>query len=305
MNTAPASAPIPVKKMGKFRASYLLTVEGFELIKKDKHIFLFPLLSLLANLTFLVIFFVGYFLITGSFDPEKAERTSDFGYYGYIITFFFYLIGAFILAFFDAGLTLVVDARINGRSMTFEEGMDGAKAHIQKIFIWSLVSATVGIILKIISDKSKWVGKLVAALLHASWGIVTFFIVPALMLEEGKVSDAIKSSANTFKKTWGETIIINFSTGLFLGVLTLLTIIVFAIGIFVVAPFVPAVLVIPALILVAVLIGLFLLGLGIFSHAVDSVLRVVLFEYSKTGRLPDSFAPELILGMLKKQEAGK
>jgi hypothetical protein len=207
----------PVKKMGKLRASYLLTIEGLELLKKDKQVLLFPVFSMLANIAVVIFFCILYWIFSGETGSiMHADASQDFSSLGYVVLLVLYLATAFVATFFQAGLTAIVDARINGKSLTFQEGMNIAKAHAEKIFLWSLVSATVGVILGLISERSKWLGKLVAFFLSATWGIITFFIVPALILEEGNVSDSIKSSAGTFKKTWGETIIINFGAGLFL-----------------------------------------------------------------------------------------
>lgn len=297
-----ASAPLPPQKMGKLRASYLLTIEGLELLKKDKQVLLFPVLSALASIAILAAFCLLYWIWsseTGSIMHEDSSR--ELGAYGYVILLIIYLLLAFTAAFFQAGLTVVVDARINGKSMTFREGVKTVSAESDKIFIWALLSATVGVVLGFISDRAKWLGRLVAFFFGAAWGIVTFFIIPALILEKGKVSDAIKSSADTFKKTWGETIIINFSAGLFLSLVALLAIILAGLGVWGVL-FLPALLALPLVFIFVVSLALFLVGVCVLSSALNSIFRVVLYEYAKSGRIADTFAPELILGALKKKE---
>ncbi len=277
--------------MGKFRASYLLTIEGLELLKKDKQVLLFPIFSMVASIALLAIFCISYWLLGGNFHSIN-----------YGILLLFYLMSAFTVTFFQAGLTVAVDARINGRSMTFKEGMKAASAHAEKIFLWSLVSATVGVVLGLISNLSKWLGKLVAFFLSASWGIITFFIVPALVLEEGNVSGAIKSSADTFKKTWGETLIMNFSAGLFLFIIGFSGILFLALLAFLLAMFLPAAFILPISLIFLTLIIIFFLGICILFSAINSIFRVVLYEYAKTGRIADTFTPELILASLKKKE---
>lgn len=291
---ASVSSSLPAKKMGKLRASYLLTIEGLELLKKDKQVLLFPIFSAFASIALLSVFCILYRLLDGGFFTNGTENTSsDFGSVGYGTILLLYLTISFVTTFFHAGLTAVVGARINGRSMPFRDGVSTAKAHAEKIFLWSLVAATVGVVLALISDLSKWLGKIVAFFLSASWGIITFFIVPALILEEGNVSDAIKSSAGTFKKTWGETLVINFSASLFLTLVAFLGIVLSVLLIV----FLP-----PLLFILLPLLIIFLIGIAVLSSAINSIFRVVLYEYAKAGHVADTFAPELILGAIKKKE---
>lgn len=295
----PASSP---KKMGKLRASYLLATEGFELLKKDKHILLFPVFSALACVALFLIPCLLYWFSDGAFDLKEAESASyKISSTGYAVILVFYLVLFFVTTYFQAGLMAVVHARINGRGMTFQEGMSVAKTHAEKIFLWSLVSATVGVVLGFISDRSKWFGKIISFFLRASWGIATFFIVPVLILEEGNISDSIKSSAETFKKTWGETIFVNFGTGLFFVLIAFLGL--FISGSLMALDFVvfPEIIAIPIFLILLTVLIFFLIGIAIVSSAINSVFRVVLYEYAKSGHIADTFAPELILGALKKK----
>lgn len=302
----PTSIPAPIlppKKMGKLRASYLLTIEGLELLKKDKQVLLFPVFSALASTVLMVVFCILYLVLGGEFQTNGTENSSqNLGSAWYGVLLLTYLFLAFITTFFQAGLTVVVDARINGKSMTFKEGMLAAKSHTEKIFLWSLLSATIGVILSFISERAQWLGKLVAVFLSATWGIITFFIVPALVLEEGDVSGAIKSSAATFKKTWGETLIINFSTGLFLTLVAFVGIIIFVLVAVLGATFLPTLLAAPFFLFLFIPFVVFIVGICVFASTINSVLRVVLYEYAKTGHMSDTFTPELILGTLKKKD---
>lgn len=294
----PTSAPLPPKKMGRWRASYLLTIEGLELLKKDKQVLLFPILSGLASFGIILLFCVLGFLFGGFGGAE--EGVADNTGIGYGIALLLYLGLAFVATFFQAGLTAIVDARINGRSMSFQEGVGVASAHAEKIFIWSVIAATVGVILGFISSRSKWLGKLVSFFLSAAWGIITFFIVPALILEEESLPNAIKSSANTFKKTWGETLIMNFSAGLFLGLVAFLGILFTGLLMTLAIVFLAKSAAIAIFFLLLFLLILFLVGISVVSSAINSIFRVVLYEYAKSGHIADTFAPELILGALKK-----
>ena len=113
--------------------------------------------------------------------------------------------------------------------------MNGAANNFNKIFIWSVISATVGVILRIIADKSKLIGKVVASLFGAAWNILTYFSLPSLVIGNTSIKDSFKESAAMIRKTWGETIIVNFGAGLFFALLAVLLTALF-IGIVVIFP---------------------------------------------------------------------
>ncbi len=79
---------------------------------------------------------------------------------------------------------------------------------------WALVSATVGLILKIIESYNKKIGGIVASLLGAAWTIVTFLAIPVLVVDNKGPIDSLKESASLLKKTWGKQLAGNFSFGL-------------------------------------------------------------------------------------------
>jgi len=62
-------------------------------------------------------------------------------------------------------------------------------------------------------------GVIVAALGGMAWNIITFLVIPVLVVEGVGPIKAIKRSAGLLKKTWGEQIIGNAGIGLVFGLL--------------------------------------------------------------------------------------
>ena len=144
-----------------------------------------------------------------------------------------------------------------------------------------------GVVLQIISDKSKLVGKLVVGLLGAAWGILTYFSLPSLIIGKTSVADSFKQSASVIRKTWGETIIINLGVGLFFGLLVFLAL-ALMIGVIILAPTFPVV------ISMLLLFVIFIVLITIISSSLGAIFKLALFEYATTGKIPDGFSRELI-----------
>jgi hypothetical protein len=241
----------------------------------DKKLLVFPalsgIISLIVLATFLVPLIVGRFL--GSL-------------FFYAALFAFYLVSYFVVIFFNTALVSCVHARLQGREMPVGEGISTALAHFTSILGWALVSATVGIVLHLLRERGGIFGKIASALAGGVWGLVTFFVVPVLVLEDKGVFDAIRESAYLIRKTWGESIIgsgsiflVFFIIGVagFLGVLATLlfgSFMVFGI----------------ALVLFIVLI----IVLAVVAAAMQGIFVTALYSYARTGTVPSAFRQDLI-----------
>jgi hypothetical protein len=301
--TTTQQSPVPAKKLGKFSASFLMAKECWRLLMKDKEVLLFPIVSSATLILLLAALISSLWLIMGPEalsalleSPEEELNQGAEAIY-YVVLFVFYLVSAFVTTFFNVGLTAVVYARIKGGDFSFMDGINSALNIIGKIFTWSIITATVGVILQLISNRSKWVGKFVASLLGGAWNILTFFIAPTLLLDKVSVKDSIKNSGLIFKKTWGETLITGFSLGIFNVFLFMAVVLTFAVLGSVIAALELGVI---AFIIFAILFLLSLLMLSVISTTLRAIYRVVLYEYAKDGILASGFTPELIYGSVKK-----
>ena len=296
--------PIPAVsaiKMGRFRASYLLVVESFELLRKDKEVIFFPILSTIFNLIVfaaLALFFYTTLYFSGVESKNMEDPEGGFAVVNYIFIFLVYLASIFITTFFNAGLVSIVLARINGQDLSFSDGIKNSLRNIWKIFAWSLIAATLGLIMKIIFDRSRLLGRIVISILGATWGVLTFFIVPVLVSENKSALASIKESSITFKRVWGETLIMNFSMGLFFGIVYLLGFVA-CFAIFIATLFLGNFYVI---LMAAFLAIIFFVVTAVISSTLNAIFKVVLYEYARYGRMPANFTPKLILNAIKKKD---
>lgn len=291
VNVVPVAPPVNMK-IGKFKASKTIVKESWAVLKQDKEIVWFPIISSLITLAvFIVIGAIYFFLIlSGDISSLEGENTeSGNNLIAYAMMFAYYLVTFFIVNFFQAGLLIVVQGRFSGQDLSFNDGMRGATDNIRKIFLWSVVGATVGVVLQVISDKLKFTGKIIAWFFGAAWGILTYFSLPALIIGNLGIKDSFKESASIIRKTWGETIIINFGVGLFFTMLTLLLLAIF-IGINVILSS------LPVLIITGVMFFLLLIVLSIISSTLNVIFKLVLFNYALNGQIPAGFSQNIVQG---------
>lgn len=284
--TLPTPAPV---KLGKFAASYRLTQESWNILKQDKEVMWFPILSALTSLVVLIACAAIFFFTAMGGDIYALENSMDgeAQRWGYLGVFVYYIIMFFITNYFLAGIYTIVHGRFNGQDVSFTEGIQGANKNIDKIFIWSLISATVGLVLRIISDKSEMAGRIIAAVFGAVWGILTYFSLPSLVIGQKSIKESFKESAALIRKTWGEAFILHVGIGLFFTVLLFLGT-ALALGIVFLVPL--PVVFIP----VGVFFVLFVVGLIVVSSTLGAIFKLALYEYALTGKVPAGFSQELI-----------
>ncbi|MES3005182.1 MAG: DUF6159 family protein [Patescibacteria group bacterium] len=290
----PQTPPI---KIGKFKASKMIFKESWNILKQNKELLWFPVFSGIASLLALVVMVALFFFVVMQGDINAFNNISDVG--GEVLTyttlFVYYVVMFFIANYFMAGVYIIVQGQFNGQNLSLSEGISGANRNIGKIFVWSVISATVGVVLRFISDKSKWLGQLVVWLLGAAWAIMTYFSLPSLVIGQRSVGESFKESAALIRKTWGETIIISFGVGLYFMALVLGIIAVCGIIIILVPVF-------EMVILVGILFVVAMVGISVVSSTLSSIFKLAIYQYALTGTVPTGFSPDLIKGAIK---AGK
>lgn len=306
---APATAKAPaamsreaasgaVKEMGKFKASWRLFTQSLGLLKKDKEVMWFPVLSAIS-VTVVSAAFVVTLMFSGFVSEQGGEWviTNEVGFYS--LLFVLYVVVYFLVTFFRIGLTAIVFERINGGDIGFKTGFARAAAISGKIFVWSLLAGTVGVVLQFLSNRSKGLGKIVAWLLGAAWNIVTMFIAPTLLLDNVSVWGSVKNSAAVFKQTWGETIIMNVSLYAISQLVFIFYVVIYVLGLAVL--FSAGAGVITLIIATAVLLVAVVLTSIVFTSLTE-IFKVALYSYARFGIIAEDFSPELIVGAIREDK---
>jgi hypothetical protein len=205
--------------MDKIHRSWALVKASWSVLKADKELALFPIVSGILVAIATAIIAGGFMVVTGEGAREVADRFDDSSNQswslGDVVTLFLiYFVSVLIATFFNAALIGATLKRLRGGDPTFRDGLRMASARIGPILGYSAIAATVGLVLQSIRGKSNAVGDLAAGVLGIAWGVGTFLVVPVLVAEDVGPAEAIKRSGSLLKKTWGEQLAGNVSLGL-------------------------------------------------------------------------------------------
>lgn len=189
-------------------------------INSNRSLLLFPVFSVVSLVLVLATFFGGTFFFIGD-ELEVLFNDEQYGnLVGYGLVFLYYLINFFVIVFFNSALIHCAVKILNGEETSLQEGMSFAWSRVDKIFAWSVLSATVGTLLQALQNAGK-IGEIAASLIGIAWSILTFFVVPVLIYEDKGVIESVKESGRLMKQKWGESLAANVSFGVFhfLGIL--------------------------------------------------------------------------------------
>jgi len=130
--------------MRKIARTWSLMSDCWQVLKQDKGLLLFPLLSGICCIALVASFAIPLYT-TGHMQPpgEGATRAQQVGYYG--VLFLFYLCNYFVVIFFNAGIVACAAVRMTGGHPTVGDGFRAAAARRPVIAGWALVSATGGL----------------------------------------------------------------------------------------------------------------------------------------------------------------
>lgn len=276
--------------VGRIKAGWILFKETWRFLWLDKEMLWVPVIAVLMELFFFGLF-IGVIVMT---NMGSNGLVSDDSPIWYLIMFLVYVVMAFIAAFSQAIITHIVYVRARGGDASLGQGLRKAMSHWFTLLLWSTITATVGIVLRTISERSQLLGKIVTALLGAAWGILTYFVVPAMVIDNKNAFQSIGKSGQVFKQTWGETLVSNISYGLVLGLANVVAIIsFFGLCIFAVIIEMPFL-----AIFFLIMMVVWLILMALVSSTLSGVIKTLLYIYASEGAVPENFNRELIEKML-------
>lgn len=187
---------------------WTIAMSSFKVLKENKQLIIFPVLSCVSMTLILVSFAVILFGASG-WDLDNLPEFGRAGVYG--ILFLFYLVNYCIVVFFNMALIHCSKLYFEGEEASVKAGIDFSISRLGAIFSWSLLAATVGTILKVVQENAGTVGRIVVGLIGMAWSVVTFFVVPVIAYENVGPFKALERSTQIIKEKWGEGMGAGFS----------------------------------------------------------------------------------------------
>lgn len=269
----------------KFSNSWNLVKASWEVLRQDKELLIFPILSTIAVIVVTLSFILPILFVETAL---HSIREADFIHY--LIGFIFYFIQYFIIIFCNTALVGAAIIRLRGGNPTVGDGFRIAGSRVLTILGYAFIAATIGIILRSISERSGLLGKIVVSILSMAWNMATFLVIPVYVVENVGPVESIKRSMQLLKKTWGEQIIGNISIGFAFGIIMVALIIAMIFSIAAIAGTASTAL----LILVISGFVLAFILLALLSSTLGSIYEAAVYIYASEGKVSGFFEDGLV-----------
>ncbi len=273
--------------MDKLRNSWELVKASFRVLSADKELLVFPIVSAMGTLIVTLTFALPMFL-SGLMDSLFSEKIQIAGF---VVIFLFYIVQYTVIFFANTALVGAAVVRLRGGNPTVGQGFQIAFSRLLNIVGYAIIAATVGMLLRAISERSRGLGRMAISLIGFAWNIATFLVVPVLAVEGVGPIDAIKRSVYLLRKTWGEQIAGNIGIGTVFGLISFGIVIlgmVFAGIAFIVLESAALAMAMIVLMVIALIL------VGLINSTLSGIYAAAVYQYAETGHTGGFFDDSVV-----------
>src|ERR1043166_6989110 len=162
----------------RLKRTWRLIKASTRVLNADGELLVLPILSGIATL--LIGGAMGWQAMTTNTTHTGADGEVIATPELYVWLFAFYIVMYFVVIFFNTALVGAAIERLDGGDPTIRSGLALAIRRIIPILGYAVVSATVGIVLRVIGERGGLIGRLVAGAVGIAWTVATFLVVAGL-----------------------------------------------------------------------------------------------------------------------------
>lgn len=302
--------------MGRIKRSRELFKRTLSVIRKNKKLLLFPIVTFFLSLVIYAFFITPVALWNTGYSYSDVHhwkalgerwliidgesKNSDVRPVGYILIIGLYMGSMFLATFFNVAFYNEILNALNGNRVSITRGFKFAFSRIIPILIWSLFTGIIGWFIKLLEEKFGVIGRWVMRFIGITWSIASVFAVPVIIREQKSLNPLkyLRTSGCLLKKTWGESLA-GFVGIRFIGGLSILISILIGFPISFVTLTIGAVLLDTNKMMGILLLagGTFVLFFSLFFvnyilSVANHIYRCALYIYAVEGVIPEPFTQE-------------
>ena len=198
--------------MGRIRRGFRLAALSWRVLRDQPSLLVVPLVATVVQVTTAVTYILGV-----------GEHRLGSGSTSAVVVKFFplYFAVSLISAFASAVVVTAANARMSGEPVCLAYAVRRSLAVLPQLIGWSLLSATVGTLLRVIESRVPLAARIITAIAGIVWSLATFLAIPVVVLEKRQPIDAVRRSGKMFRARWGEALVSDGVCGLMVFVVTL------------------------------------------------------------------------------------
>jgi len=278
---------------------------------------IYPIISGIASTIFVAmfmvpLFFAGYFdrMFDGILQTD-AMRTTSTTYAGsdpgsvyaaitpdflpwqtWVVMLALGLVLNIVTNFCNAAFTAATLIRMSGGQVTVGEAFGVAAARFPAIIGYSMIGATVGLVIRMIEERIGLLGRIIGLAVGIAWAVATFLVVPILVVENVGPIEGIKRSMALLRRAWGEGLVCRVGIGAASGLIGL--VISMSGGLVILVAVTSGMLPLAAFAMIVTTLAL--LALGVLSRTLSGIFMAALYAYATDRGVMPGIPAEMIRG---------
>ncbi len=221
--------------MGAWSESRTLTGLTWGVVKDNLYMLLFPVVAaVLAAVLVLAVVGIGLGLLGLTTTAEDYLATGQVEespalFAGIVTLIAAGYLGTLITQICMAGLVSCADKELQGEDSSFSAGIAAALKHLPALLGWAAIQALVGWLLAAFRNGGQGGTSIqqavrigLAGVAQVAWSIVSFFVLPLIVLRGSGTIQALRESYAMIRITWGMQIAGGVRLGFFVALLGLL-----------------------------------------------------------------------------------
>lgn len=259
--------------MERVKRGIRLTRQSWQVIKADRSLLMFPVLSAIAIVVALIAIWAPAALIGVFADADSVDESDPVVIAFALVTAY---VATFLTVFFNVGLASCASRSFGGEDTRVAEGISAAWDRVGQIALWALLATTVSVVLRALEERLPLAGRIAVWLVGVAWTIATYLVIPVLAHERVGPIEAVKRSGSIVKERWGESIVGNAGIGLVTGLAIFIVVLPIAA---VVGASGQLAVAIPLIAIGAVVVAL----IAVVGSALTQVFNVAVYRFASAG----------------------
>lgn len=205
--------------MGSWSQSKTITKQTWGVIKQNPYMLLFPVFAGIVGLiAVLVVAGSGLAILGVSTVTDTVTKAAEDGtqtvdtksaVVGIVVLVLAAYLGTLVTQIAMGGLVHCANEELQGRDSSFGAGIGAAFGRLPALLGWAAIQTLVGWLLSMIQGNGgdniivTILRMLLATLAAVAWSVISFFVLPMIMLRGKGPISGIKESVKLIRSTWG------------------------------------------------------------------------------------------------------
>jgi hypothetical protein len=271
-----------------------------QLVFKDKTLLLYPAIAVIVTVIEMIAIFaflLAGILFAGPSTTASAHPATSGPIIGFLFLLGLYVLITFTTTYITMAMFIAFRSNVAGKKIGILASLSQTAPYWFLILEWSVFYGIIITLVRIIESRLRGIAQFIfGAIISIALALATMFVVQIILDDKVGPVEAMRRSEKTLIGAFGKTFGGIIYSDLYGLIFTLL-----GIGLIIISVSLAGVS--AAISIVGLIVGVALLILGVvITGVLSSIYRLILYDYIKTGKLPQGFTKQMVDSSIKQKK---